>query len=90
MEKWLDEQEELDEKHERKLQRLEKRAAHKGLAEVVCMHHWMLLLIPPPSGVAVLSNPTRLLFEFSNTPFQHHQPHTFDTMFHPTDTGQWV
>ena len=38
MERWLDEQEELDEKHERKLQKLEKRAAHKGLADAVCMY----------------------------------------------------
>lgn len=35
MERWLDEQEELDEKHERKLRKLEKLAAHKGVVEEV-------------------------------------------------------
>lgn len=87
MERWLDEQEELDEKHERKIQRLEKRAAHKGIADEVCTtgclslctmilpkYHEMFLPSPSPSpSVTVKHYRTHLL--------THPLMHTFTTMF---------
>jgi U3 small nucleolar RNA-associated protein MPP10 len=43
MEKWLDSMEDLEDKHQRKLERLEKLAGHKGAAEKVAYTHIALL-----------------------------------------------